>query len=142
VVETRRFGYRLDSVKQWQAINWQAFYQESAQVTAIEDVSEDFVTMIKSGNRLDQGDYKSPAMVRAVRSFLGDVQRLKTNGSKADREGALRNFFADLRSVAHNDIAIFNSQPSYDYFHRDVEDEARFRDEIYDSLSKAMQDYR
>jgi hypothetical protein len=142
VIETRRFGYRIDSIKQWQAINWQIFYKESAQVSAIGEVSEDFVTMIRSGNHLDPGDYKSPDMARAVRLLLEDVQRFKSSGSKADKEGALRNFFANLRAVSRADIAAFNSQPSYDYFHQGVEEESRFRDAVYDSLTKAMQDYR
>jgi len=33
----RRFGYRLDSVKTWQPVNWPAFYAQAAEVQAIGD---------------------------------------------------------------------------------------------------------
>ena len=139
VVETRRFGYRIDSVKQWQPINWQIFFAESAQVAAIEELSEDFISLFKDGNHLSTDNVKNAALARVVRTFLESADRLRTNGSRADKQELLRGFFADLRATAHGDITTFNSRPAYDYFRRDVEEQARFRDEVYDTFTRAMQ---
>ena len=61
--------------------------------------------------------------------------------ARACATAALRGFFADLRITTHSDIAAFNSRGAYDYFQRDVEDQGRFRDELYDIFTKQMQNH-
>jgi hypothetical protein len=41
-VVTRRFGYRLDAVSQWEPVNWPRFFAQAAQLQGIETVSADF----------------------------------------------------------------------------------------------------
>jgi S1-C subfamily serine protease len=140
-LETRRFGYRIDSVKAWQPINWQVFYAESAQVGAIEDLSDDFGNMFDDMNRgkLSEGSYKSAVLTRAVRSFLEAASHLKSQGSLADKQELLRRFFADLRAATQGDITAFDARPAYDYFRRDVDDQERFRNDLYDIFTRIMQ---
>ncbi len=141
VIETRRFGYRIDSVKQWQQIDWRIFFQESQQVAAIEDLSDDFITMFNDmqHGELSAEHYKSPTMSRAVRSFTQAKNNLSMTASMKDREDTVRGFLSDLRAATKGDITVFTSKPAYDYFRRDVDDQARFRDELYDIFTRAIQ---
>lgn len=140
VLETRRFGYRLDSVKQWQPINWQVFFAESQQAAAIEDLSEDFITMFNDmeHDSVSAEHYKSTNLVRAVRSFMEARHTLSMTASAQDRANVVRGFFADLRAISRGDIAAFNARPAYDYFRRDVDDQGHFRDALYDLLTRVM----
>lgn len=140
VLETRRFGYRIDSVKQWQPINWQIFFAESQQAAAIEDLSEDFITMFNDmeHDSVSAEHYKSSNLARAVRSFTEAKNTLSMTASGKDRANVVRGFFADLRAISRGDIAAFNSRPAYDYFRRDVDEQAHFRDALYDLLSRAV----
>jgi hypothetical protein len=139
-VETRRFGYRLDSVKTWEPINWQAFFAQSAQVAQMEDLSKDFARMfedLRTTHDLVPANYSSEKLRHSIKSFLEDVNRRGL--SRTDKEDLLRRFFADLRSITRSDIAAFNTRTAYDYFHREVEKESLFRENIYNVFTRLMQ---
>ncbi|HWB59192.1 MAG TPA: serine protease, partial [Chthoniobacteraceae bacterium] len=144
--EVRRFGYRLDGVKQWEQINWKAFYAQSAQLTAIETLSEDFAKMMhdtgSNGLNLDPASYSSPALQRSIRSFVQAVKERGSNMSVADQKNLVESFISDLRSVSHGDIIAFNQGAAYDYFKREVADESSFRDDIYAGLTRALESVR
>jgi S1-C subfamily serine protease len=140
VEEVRRFGYRLDSVKTWQPINWQAFYAESQQLSAIEELSDDFITMFDKGDKFSASDCKNPVLAREVRDFVeahdkGDRASL----SRADEETLRQNFFSQLRTTTQADINAFNSRPAYDYFRREVEKQGRLRSELFDIFTRILQ---
>jgi hypothetical protein len=140
--QVRRFGYRLDSIKQWQPINWQTFYAQSAQMTAIETLSDDFVKMFGDANggvNFDANRYSSPALQRCIRTFMQEIQNTNRAASVADKKAVIEHFVADLRSVSHSDILNFNKATAYDYFARELDDQSQFRDEIYQGLSKSLQ---
>ena len=141
---TRRFGYRLDNIQSWEAINWQIFFAEAAEVAQIENLSEDFIKMsedVNSGeHRFVPANYSSPALQRNINSFLQDASRQGI--SKSDRLDLLHNFFADLRNTSRSDITAFNARPSYDYFHREVADQSLFRDDLYSGFTRVMESYQ
>jgi len=136
---TRRFGYRLDNIQKWETINWQVFFAEAAQVAQIENLSEDFIKMsedLSNGHHFVPANYSSPALQQSINSFLQSANR---NGiSRNDRADLVHNFFADLRNNTRSDITAFNARPSYDYFRREVEDQSRFRDELYTGFTRVM----
>ena len=140
--EIRRFGYRIDGIKQWQKIDWRTFYAQSAELTAMETLSNDFVKMFgDTGNGLnfDPASYASPALQRSIRSFAQAIQNGGKTMSLSDRKTLVERFIGDLRSVSHADIVSFNRNTAYDYFLREVDDESRFRDEIYQGLTRPLQ---
>jgi len=147
--ETRRFGYRLDSAKEWENVSWQRFYSQSDQVKKMETVSSDFIQMfdkVHSKKGLDPGDYDSPDIRKAIQDFKGALAlktnrygRTTTNASDADIKDALRRFFSDLRSISNRDISTFDTRSSYDYFRREVSDEQQLRDKLYEIFTHLME---
>lgn len=139
--EVRRFGYRLDGIQQWETINWQAFFAQSGQLSDMETLSEDFIKMFgESGTmNFDVNNYSSPVLQRSIRQFLQSIKEGGRQLSLADRKTLVANFIGDLRSVTHGDILAFNKNTAYDYFRRQVEEQGRFRDELYQGLNQAMQ---
>ena len=140
VKNVRRFGYRLDNVKDWQAINWQVFYTEAQQVNAIQDLSMDFIKMLDAGKDFNHAKYTSPAMKRAVDQYNNEflVGGVATAMSDADARGALNGFVFAVRGAAKSDISVFQSRPAYDFFRREVDDEALFRNELCDLFDRIL----
>ncbi|HEX4086529.1 MAG TPA: serine protease, partial [Chthoniobacteraceae bacterium] len=62
----RRFGYRLDSVKQWQPIYWSAFYAQAGTIEAIEKVTLAFINFFeeaeKAHGQLERIAYADPVI--------------------------------------------------------------------------------
>jgi hypothetical protein len=143
-VETRRFGYRLDSVTQWEPVNWQRFTLQAAQIAKIQDVSEDFIRLFNSiskDNPISPGNYVSPDIQRALQEFLNVVDRGGKHNiaSLADRKEAVRRLFSDLRIVAKSDIGLFDSRNAYDYFRREAVEEQQLREKIQGILTKELE---
>jgi len=141
-VETRRFGFRIDNVTQWEPINWQAFFAQSAQVSQIELLSEDFIKMsedLRTVHHLVPDNYQSPALKRSMRTFLDEANH--SGLSRATQNDILRRFFADLRTLTRSDILGFNNRNAYDYFKHEVQEQGRFRDELYEEFSRLMQNH-
>ncbi|XHR28820.1 MAG: serine protease [Chthoniobacteraceae bacterium] len=134
--DIRRFGYRLDSVKTWEPINWQVLFSQGATVGKIESVSDDFVRLFdsKSGSRFEPSYYKSPGMQRVMQSFSGRVKG-RNRLSDGEQKMILQQFLGDLRSVSRNDIPSFDMRTGYDYFRRMMEEQISFRAEVYKDLS-------
>lgn len=137
--EIRRFGYRLDSVKTWEPINWRRFNSQAAQVAKIEATSRDFVQLFDDSRRrkVDAKNYATPGIRRALESYE-ERRKIGGNMSSADADRTRRYLMGDLRSATRNDIAAFDSFNAYDYFRRVVASEATFRDELYESFSRQM----
>ena len=127
--KVRRFGYRLDSVKQWQRIEWGQFYTEADRAEkmhkstveffeAVSDAVEDVV----AGFRRSAQSYESPAIRQAMERFYVTARQ-----NPGDAEQAMKNLFAGLRTASANDLRAAKSAFSYDYFKRQVDDEERAR---------------
>lgn len=136
----RRFGYRLDSVKQWEPVNWPRFYAQSAQLGRIESAGEDFVKLFGDTSRkepLVPSNYQYPAIRRALETLQGRFSG--TRLSESDRSFALREFFSNLRLATRNDVATFDTRTAYDFFRRQLDEEKKFREELYKGLTRALE---
>jgi hypothetical protein len=129
--KVRRFGFRLDSVKQWQPLNWQAFQQDKTVMDRVESTSQDIMRLIKvlqGDKRISAVSYTNSAISRAV-GELDAVFAAKT--SVADRTRALQSFFSTVRAATQADIIQARPTLRYDYFARALADETQFREEMY-----------
>ncbi|MDD5348772.1 MAG: serine protease [Chthoniobacteraceae bacterium] len=136
-VEPRRFGYRLDHVKTWEPIQWPVFYAQAQQVEKIELLSQDFITLFRHCQKTGavSGDYKSPAILRAVQLFSN--QNVRNLGS-SERATLVPKFLGELRFASRADILSFDTVHAYDYFRQKVEEHRLFRDAIYTGLTRAI----
>lgn len=136
----RRFGYRVDSVKNWEPVNWAAFYTQSQQAAQVYDTGEEFVALFKSAREktLRSSDYKYPGIQRALLN-LEKAHRSSSRMSESDRSAVLRMFLGELRAAALKDVNSFDSRTAYDYFKREIAKEKQFRDDIYQHLTRVME---
>ena len=138
----RRFGYRLDSVKAWQAIDWATFAKERVEFEKVSQLTSDLARLLR-----DMGDgviistlHTNPAIATHVRSFMDKVGT-STRIHPADRLTAASNLLRFMRTVSQQDIAAASRNIHYDYFVRSLNDEKAVRiqfAEIFDKLVKEI----
>lgn len=139
--KVRRFGFRLDSVKQWQPLNWQAFQQDKGTMDRVESTTRDLVRLIRtmqSDQRPSTVTYANSAISRAVRDLDGALS--KQSLSAPDRARVFQNFLATLRATTQSDITQARQTLRYDYFSRALGEESQVREQMYklfDRLLKA-----
>jgi hypothetical protein len=133
----RRFGYRLDSVKTWQLIDWGRFYAENDLAeklqTATLELDDIFTDFRNVRMRNTSRTYETPA----IRTALDDFYSLKANHS-GDTEGATRGLLVSLREACKSDIAAAKGHFSYDYFRRQLEANEIARTEFIEAIDKAL----
>jgi hypothetical protein len=137
----RRFGYRLDSVQKWQAIDWTRFYAEADAMAKIEKTSEELglllSDLVKAGRptRL----YTS-APIRAVLDTFEKAQRSGMQRSEVER--TTENLLSGLRAASVKDVREATQRVGYDFFRRQLEDEEKGREEVFKVLDQAVKAQR
>lgn len=128
----RRFGYRLDSAKQWQPVAWHVFQAERAEFEKVEALTKDFARLIeaiRTDASVDGASFSSSAVSRPVRDFVAAVGRRGVSG--ADRARAVQQFLASLRGATQADIVQARQRFRYDFFQRAINEEAEVRQEMH-----------
>ncbi|MES2570550.1 MAG: trypsin-like peptidase domain-containing protein [Verrucomicrobiota bacterium] len=141
----RRFGYRIDSISQWQPVFWVRFVNENSEVEQIHTLTRDLALLlddIRDDGRLMPGRHQNKALSRSVQTYLERLGRqTRDRISPQDRLQNAQRFLSDMRSASQNDLRAAKQRISYDYFQRALGEEeqirSRFR-EVFDRLVKAQ----
>lgn len=139
----RRFGYRLDSVKTWQSVNWQNFRAQAAQMEAIESLTASLGNFLsdlaKYHGHVTAGAYSNPAIKLRIDQWL-DAKR--KHMSAQDEAFVDSNFISFLQTVCHTDVVAAQQRLTYDYFQRELADQQKERGEISDVFDKIIKDIK
>jgi hypothetical protein len=137
----RRFGYRLDSVQNWQPVNWAIYQAEAAATKKISDFSGAIINLLVDvrSRRFDATKH-SDSRLRPALNCLATLNRSGT--TQVDRMQLVKNFLGEIRNAAQRDVNDLKPRLRYDYFQRELADESKFRTEIYTGLGEAMQKLR
>ena len=130
----RRFGFRLDSVKQWQPLNWSAFQGEARIIEQISAVTGDVFDFLDALKKNRPPRFATAVLRRPAENWMTTITR--PHVSQADREQATRSFLTSLRSLVQADVSAAQGRLRYAYF----QDELRLEREVRDRLYKAFND--
>ena len=137
----RRFGYRLDSVKTWQPVNWPVFYAQAAEVQAIETLTGDLdnflVDLSKNHGKVTAGAHSNPAIKMRIDQWLADK---KKRLNPKDAATVDQNFISFLKVACRADTAAAQQHLTYDYFQRQLGEQQQQRGEIADIFDKIIKD--
>ena len=125
----RRFGFRLDSVKQWQPLNWAAFQAEARTIEQISAVTGDVFDFLAALRNKETPAFATATVRRPAELWLTTIRQ--TRISQADREQATRSFLTSLRSLAVSDVNAAQGRLRYAYFQEELRQEREVRDQLY-----------
>lgn len=130
VAEMRRFGYRLDTVKRWDDLNWPMFQSEAATVNSIKSFTEDYFDLwkeLKKKGGISGVTSTNPRIQRHLRDLQRAAQQFK--GSK-DFDRAVVSFLWDLKSEAKQEFLPGRPVPRYWFTNNEWNKQKEMREEI------------
>jgi hypothetical protein len=139
--KVRRFGYRLDSVKQWQPVAWPAYNQEYATMEGIKARTHDLAALLREMSRtggVNASLHQNPAIRRPLEKF--DQAAAGKSIVPVDRARAVKDLMSALRSATESDVLQANARLRYDFFRKELTEEQQVRGQFYkifDELMKA-----
>jgi hypothetical protein len=127
----RRFGYRIDSVKGWQAVNWQGFNAQAVQMESVEKLTDDlddfFEDLAEHKGVVTMGRHTNPVLSTRINDW---VTAKSNHPSAEDSADADANFLSFLKIACQTDISAAQRTITYDYFRRELKDQKQARDEM------------
>ncbi len=140
--KVRRFGYRLDSVKNWQPVDWPTFAKDRAEVEKVQKLTADLTFLLKDlrDGSINFAQHTNPAIAPHVKAFAEKVAS-SARISASDHAAAVTTFLRFMRSASQQDIADAGRRIRYDYYQRALADEKNVRTqitEIFDTLVKKL----
>jgi hypothetical protein len=134
----RRFGYRLDSVKTWQPVNWPAFAAQAMEMEKIEALTTDFVRFfsdLSKHHKVTAGMHTNPAIKNRI-----DWWESQKRGRLSAQDAAVadQNFVGFLKTAAQADVTAARQHITYDYFQRSLAQQQKARDEISDVFASII----
>ncbi len=138
----RRFGYRLDSVKGWQPVDWASFAEERVVIEKIKNLTSDLALLLRDlkDGVIVSAAHTNPAISPHVRSFVDKVGGT-ARVNPIDRRDAASTLFKFMRSVSQQDIRVAATRIRYDYFQRALSEEKLIRTqftEVFDEIVKGF----
>jgi hypothetical protein len=139
----RRFGFRIDSVKVWQPVNWPAFYAQAAAVEKIHTLTEAlddfFRDLYENKSHVTVSRHSNPI----IKTRIAQWQESKSHKlSASDRETADANFISFLKVACQSDTAEVQRYLSYDYFQRNLAEEQGIRNQMAKAFAEIIKDIR
>ena len=140
--EVRRFGFRLDSVKTWQPVNWTQFFAQAAEIQRIEGLTKDlevFLMDIAKNHHVTPGVHNNPV----IRSRIDAWTSQSTHHlSPADAAMNDQNFISFLKSACQSDVIAARQRLTYDYFQRALENQQQGRNELAEVFDRIIKEIR
>jgi hypothetical protein len=135
----RRFGYRLDSVKQWQPVAWTAYNEEFATIERIKERTHDLAALVREMARtggVNATHHQNPAIRRPLDKFSD-----ATSGKgliPTDRARAVKDLMDAMRTASQSDVQQANARLRYDFFRKELAEEQRVRGQFYKIFDEMM----
>ena len=139
VAEVRRFGYRLDTIKNWQDLNWTLFQKEAAQLQAIEDFSAAYFQFWEDLNakkgRISGLSSTNPRIQRHLRNLQRDAAN--SRGGK-EFQKAVTSFLWALQSEAKQEFLPGRPAPQYWFTKHEWNRQKELRENISKELGNEV----
>lgn len=110
-VEKRWFGYRLDSITKWEAINMERWHAQSARIEEFRDMSEALVAVIRLKLNTAAENKRLAPLIADL-----DAHIEQRRGNRAAIADDMKSFFYTVRSLAESGIRDFEAGDYYDYY--------------------------
>lgn len=137
--QIRRFGFRIDSVKQWQPVVWPVYNEEFQVMKKVEARTHDLgalLTEMGRTGRINAAKHQNPAIRGPLEKFDKAAGSAQLNAT--DRVRALKDLMAAMRTACQSDIEQAQARIRYDFFRKSLGDEQKVRGEFYKIFDELM----
>lgn len=135
-IVVRRFGYRLDTVPQWEPVNWAVFQNESDQLKRISQLTGDVFDFLEALREKKQPQFATDTLRRPATEWVGKMGKGRL--SDADRRSATQSFLGSLRTMVHGDVVAAEGKIHYTFFRDELTKEREIRDKLFKAFDDDM----
>jgi hypothetical protein len=132
----RRYGYRLDSVKKWEPVNWQVFQVEAERLEKISQLTEDIYNFLGALQKKQQPVFATDTLRKPAEDWRATISRRQL--SLPDRRNATQSFLSSLRFMVRSDVIAAESTLHYSFFREKLQKERVARDELYKAFDTEL----
>ncbi|EDY20075.1 hypothetical protein CfE428DRAFT_2664 [Chthoniobacter flavus Ellin428] len=139
----RRFGYRVDSVKTWQPVNWAAFFAQANELENVEKLTDDLGRVLMDlakHHDITPNLHTNPAIKTQIDWWTANARH--GHSSARDAARADQNFIAGLKSLSQSDILAARQHITYDYFVHNLNEQQQQRKALSDVFDQILQEMR
>jgi hypothetical protein len=133
--EVKRFGFRLDSVKQWQPVAWPEYSAEFQGLEKIDARTDELLKLLRT-RLFDAASYTDPAIRGPLERYA--IAGKNTGLIKTDPLSAARDLANSLHNACDTDIAQALVAIRYDHFRHRLGEQQKLRAESYKALEQWM----
>lgn len=135
----RRFGYRIDSVKAWQPVQWPAFFAQAQEMEKIETLTDDLIEFLEDleDSKVNSSRHTNPVIKNRIDTWLASKMR---GLSQRDRLQVDQNFLSFLKVTCQSDLTAARPRLTYDYFQRALGEQQKQRAQMADIFDKIIKD--
>lgn len=110
-VDKRWFGYRLDGITKWEAINMERWHAQGERIEKFRDMSEALVAVIRL-------NWKKAAANERLATLIGDFEARaqKLGSNRVGMADEVKSLIYNVRNLAESGIRDFESGEYYDYY--------------------------
>jgi S1-C subfamily serine protease len=142
IKQIRWFGYRLDNIKQWEAIDWDKFTQEGADLEKIKNVTDGLLGVFSGLN--SPAAMANDQVSKAVMQYQLDLQLAQHDGNGHAAMAADAAFVERLHAMARddNDIKDFLDHNPYSFHAEAAKEQEDLRtqiDQLLTTMNTALQ---
>ncbi len=137
--KVRRFGYRLDTVRQWQPVAWGIYQAENATIDKVSALTRDLgelIDDISGDSKITFAAHGNAALARPVRDLSMALNNRTL--SVPDRTRAVQSFLASIRNLTQNDVNTARQQLRYDFFRRELKEQSEIRDKMFQLFDRVL----
>lgn len=139
----RRFGYRLDTVRQWEPVDWTQFYSDADKLEKITATTSELQRAFFELNGLNERtnkfrvySYDSPVIRNALDDFYPAFAQAET---QSDATRAVDELLGTFKSVSKTYPLSTKPTFTYDYFRRQFYNQESTRTEVIKSFVNILQ---
>jgi S1-C subfamily serine protease len=132
----RRYGYRLDSVKKWEPVNWQFFQADAERLEKISQLTEDIFNFLESLQKKKQPVFATETLRKPAEDWRLTISRRQL--SLQDRKNATQSFLSGLRLMVRSDVVAAESNLHYSFFREKLQKERVARDQLYKAFDTEL----
>lgn len=141
-LSTRWFGYRLDSIQEWERVDWVEWQRQGAQVQQFGEKSDAVLGLLQSERSVYMANPIIRGIVERYERTIG-LHRL----SPTERARANRSLVKDLLNFCRSDMnaldgTFYDYFRSSDYFDTSIPLQQEFRQQLTDHLESRERDFR
>jgi len=128
----RWFGYRLDTIKQWETLEWPRYTSEAVRVVEIKNRTDSFVQLFQllAAKTPASAHLKDSNVDVAYANFIKAEERAITDNNRRDVLSALRTLLNTLTPFLDNDTTALSDLKLYSFHAAELKSQMQIREVI------------